>query len=214
MADNSVTIEFDEDQLNRVKADMFGIKNGAKKVLNRSIAKTLGNVKADTVNRIFARVNLSKTFIRDGDTTNRYHKGIKIWHNRSTISGRVYSIGVRVPLIYFTGTKQLKSGMVKAKVLRAGALKNIPHAFITTLKSGHKGVFWRKTIYHRKWIKGYPYAAMAEKPYKLPIEQRYAPRVQDFFANKLTLQKIQGNADYRLLFNMKHELDYELDRLP
>lgn len=214
MADNSVTIEFDENQLDRVKADMFGIKSGAKKVLNRSIAKTLTNVKTDTVNRIFARVNLSKGFIRDGDTTKRYHKGIKTWHNRSTISGRVYSIGVRVPLIYFTGTKQLKSGVVKAKVLRSGALKVIPHAFITTLKSGHKGVFWRKTIYHRKWVKGYPYATMADRPYKLPMLQRYGPRIQDFFANKITLQKIQGNADYRLLFNMGHELDYELDRLP
>ena len=214
MAANSVTIEFDENQLDRVKADMFGIKNGAKKVLNRSIAKTLGNVKADTVNRIFARVNLSKTFIRDGDTTNRYHKGIKIWHNRSTISGRVYSIGVRVPLIYFTGTKQLKSGMVKAKVLRSGALKVIPHAFIATMKSGHASVFWRQKIMHRKFRPGYPYANMADKPYKLKIKQLYGPRVQDFIAHKLTLLKIQGNADYRLLFNMKHELDYELDRLP
>jgi len=213
VASSSFSIDFDESQLQRVQDDLSAIKNGAKKVLNRSIAKTLTNTKTDVVNRLYARVNLSKTFIRDGDTAKRYHKGVKTWHDTNAISGRVYTTGYTVPLIYFTGTKQLASGVVKAKVLRSGVMKVLPHAFITTLKSGHKGVFWRETIYKRKWVKGYPYAAMAQK-YKLPIKQLYGPRVQDFLASKTMILQAQAYADYRLLFNTEHELDFELSKLP
>ena len=214
MASSSFSIDFDESQLQRVQDDLSAIKNGAKRVLNRSIAKTLTNTKTDVVNRLYARVNLSKTFIRDGDTTKRYHKGVNTWHDTNAISGRVYTTGYRVPLIYFTGTKQLASGVVKAKVLRSGSMKVLPHAFITTLKSGHKGVFWREKIFKRKWIKGYPYANMADKPFKFPIKQLRGPRVQDFLANKTMILQAQAYADYRLLFNTEHELDFELRKLP
>jgi len=214
VASSSFSIDFDESQLQRVQDDLSAIKNGAKRVLNRSIAKTLTNTKTDVVNRLYARVNLSKTFIRDGDTTKRYHKGVNTWHDTNAISGRVYTTGYRVPLIYFTGTKQLASGVVKAKVLRSGSMKVLPHAFITTLKSGHKGVFWREKIFKRKWIKGYPYANMADKPFKFPIKQLRGPRVQDFLANKTMILQAQAYADYRLLFNTEHELDFELSKLP
>jgi hypothetical protein len=215
VAETSVTIDFDQEQLNRVKADMSGIKNGANKVLNRSIAKTLTNVQADTVNRLFGTLNLKKGFIKNGDTKKRYHKGVKKFHSYPNITGKVYSIGVRVPLIYFGSPSQLKSGKgVNVKVLRSGSLTLLKHAFIATMKSGHASIFWRQKLFGRKWIKGYPYAAMADKPYKLPVEQLLGPRVQDFMAKKETILKIQANADYRLLFNMEHELDYMLDRLP
>lgn len=209
------TIKFDEAQLNRVKSDMFGIKNGAEKVLNRSIAKTLTNVKADTVNRLFALLNLKKGFIRDGDTTERYHKGVKTFHNRAAISGRVYSTGFQVPLIYFGSPTQLKSGAgVKVKVLKSGSLQLLKHAFIMTADSGHKSIFWRQKIMGRKWIRGYPYALMAKKPYRLPVKQLRGPKVQDFLAKKEVNLAILGNADHRLLVNLDHELDYMLDRLP
>lgn len=211
----SFTIDFNQAQLDRVKADMFGIKNGAEKVLNRSIAKTLVNVKTDTVDRLFAVLNLKKGFIRDGDTKKRYHKGVNTFHSYADVSGKVYSIGIRVPLIYFGSPTQLKSGAgVKVKVLKAGTLKLLPHAFIFMAKSGHKTIAWRQKLYGKKWIKGYPYAAMADKPYKLPVEQLLGPRVQDFMAKKEINLKIIGNADYRLMYNMEHELDYVLDRLP
>ena len=214
MADG-ITIKFNQVQLDRVKADMFGIKNGAEKVLNRAMAKTLTNVKTDTVNRLFAVLNLKKGFIRDGDTTKRYHKGVKTFHNRSAITGKVYSTGIRVPLIYFGSPTQLKSGAgVKVKVLRSGSLKLLKHAFIMVADSGHRSIFWRKKIFGRKWIRGYPYARMAKKPYKLPVEQLLGPRVQDFWAKKAINLAVLGNADHRLLVNMEHELEYMMSNLP
>ena len=80
--------------------------------------------------------------------------------------------GRRQPLLMFQA-KQLRKG-VKITVKRGGR-SLLPHAFIATMKSGHKGVFTREP-----------------KAKRLPIGEKFTISVAEMFGSKTIVDSIEA----------------------
>lgn len=74
-----------------------------------------------------------------------------------------------------------------------GARKRYPHAFITTMRSGHRGVFQR--------------AARG----RLPIHELFGPSIARVFGRKIP-GRLEQTSD-TVLKKVKHEIEYEIMRL-
>lgn len=110
--------------------------------------------------------------------------GLKVGDIKSAISIRrangnelragVRALGRPIPLIGY-GARQTRLGVT---VNVKNGRKLIPHAFIATVGSGHKGVFVRVGNQH-KWV------SKNGKRYQsgLPIKQLYGPSIPAAFAN-------------------------------
>jgi Prophage minor tail protein Z (GPZ) len=88
---------------------------------------------------------------------------------------RLRARGLPIPLIEY-GAKQTKGGVsVRVKSGR----RTLRHAFIATMKSGHKGVFVREGKGHKRVTKkGRSYMS------GLPIKELYGPSIPDSLSNE------------------------------
>jgi hypothetical protein len=135
-----------------VTADLAGVSakamRGAIRAMNRAIAS--------------GRTAMVREMARD--------TGLKVGDVRDALSIREASLAVaqasfgaglkRIPLIYFKA-RATKRGVTYALT---GSRNRISNAFLATMKSGHQGVFARKT------------------PKRLPIVERFGPSLGHVFA--------------------------------
>ncbi|MBI4720826.1 MAG: phage tail protein [Chitinivibrionia bacterium] len=166
------SIRIDRAQLADVKATFAGVGNIAPKVISRSINRALDGVKTDgsrLVNQqITAKVSvIKKSFTMSRATVNR-------------LTGTASSSGKPLPLIEFS-FRQTKKG-VTIQIFRNKARKLIPGAFITTVKNGHSGVFWR--VYHetKKPVRPKVSYGRLPKKYRLPMKELFGPRTPDILS--------------------------------
>lgn len=103
----------------------------------------------------------------------------------ATLEAIVRGRGVPLPLILF-GARQTKAG-VSAKAW--GETKIYPGSFMATMKSGHRGVFIRKT---RK---------------RFPIKELYGPGVAQVMAKEAVTASLESYAIERLEANVMRQLD-------
>lgn len=140
--------------------------------------QTIGKESRDEVR---SELNLPSTAIRDRMKIHRPRTG------PPGVEARISAAGM--PLIAFTGTRQLKRG-VSVKVKRKGSRKVIGSAFIADVqgRSGfqtnvHRGVFARK-------FKG------AKRVGRLPIEQLFSSRPSDVLREQRRARRIlEAGAD-------------------
>jgi len=201
-------IDINPAQIREVEAMFAGIGNSATKVLTRAINKTLTGVRTDMTDEAYQELNTTKTVIRSAVKINR-----ATW---SDISGKCFRAGKPLSLSKFTGTAQRAKG-VSVKVLRSGNRTILGHAFIATMRSGHVGVFWRKTDKVGTGTKSLladksDYGRLPEH-LRLPIKELYGPRVEDILAKAGRWKNVEDKANARLLKNMEQEIAYELSRL-
>jgi hypothetical protein len=92
--------------------------------------------------------------------------------------------------------------------------KIVPGTFIATMKSGHKGVFWRE--WHdqvkKPKDKNMVYGRLPQM-YRLKIKERSGPRVPDIMGNDPVMKIILAKAEVRLHNNLEHELEYEMSKM-
>lgn len=205
-----------------VEKMLAGLKGVGTRVTVRAVNKTLSGVKTDASAAIRAEVTAKKAAV---DDTFKISKA-----SEANPSAYIASTGKPLALIDYSA-RQTNKG-VSVQVRKDHTRKVVPGTFIDAMKSGHKGVFWRKwheTSGSQKssksdraimrsgfvWsakLKRYISIAWLPKKYRLPIEERYGPRVPDIMSNDPVMKSILAKADDRLHKNLVHETDYEMSK--
>lgn len=216
------TIKMNETDRLNVEKMLSGLKGMGNRVTMRAVNKTLSGVRTDASAAIRVEVTAKKAAV---DDTFKISKA-----SEANLSAYIASTGKPLALIDYS-SRQTNKG-VSVQVRKDRTRKVIPGTFIASMKSGHKGVFWRRwheTSGSRKINKtdraimrsGYVwsanlnrYVSMAwlPKKYRLPIEERYGPRVPDIMSNDPVMKSILAKADVRLHTNLLHETEYELSK--
>lgn len=197
------------------------IKGAAPRVAMRAINKTMTGTKTDASSAIRAIITAKKSAV---DETIKITKATE---NNPT--AYIASTGRPLALMNYS-SRQTKKG-VSVQVRKDRPRKVVAGAFMATMKSGHKGVYWRKWhgrvitqlsradiaiersgfIWSAK-LKRYISIAWLPKEYRLPLEELYGPRVPDIMSNDPVMNVILSKADTRLHTNLLHETDYELSK--
>jgi hypothetical protein len=200
------SVEVSKTDLAEVERALTGIKNGYAKVVSRSLNRTITGVRTDAVREIQMVITPTAKTIRATFTM--------IKASPRKLTAAVKSSGNALPLIEYRARATKKGVTVQVKKKSKRSL--ISRAFIATMKSGHKGVFFRDYIFNlypaRKARHGVAYATMPRK-YRLPIEELYGPGVPDILSNDSVMKPILKKANERLHKELGNQLNYELSKL-
>ncbi len=207
MAGDLFTIKINEAQLADVKTMLRGMDKLANTVIVRAMNKTLTGVKTDASTEIRKEITATKKVV---DATFVISKATASANGFT--GGSIRSTGRPLPLISFSA-RQTKLG-VSVQVKRNRSRKVIPGTFIATMKSAHKGVFWREWHGGGKASpkKKIPYGRLPRE-YRLPIAERFGPRVPDILSNEPIMKSVLDQADERMRKNLDHELSFEMSKL-
>jgi hypothetical protein len=214
-------MKINETDMARVKAMLGGLTGAGTRVTVRATNKTLAGVKTDASSAIREEVTAKKAAV------DKTFKTVKATEANPT--AWIASTGIPVPLIDYSARQTTKG--VSVQVKKSSARKVVPGTFITSMKTGHKGVFWRKwhsgakgklnktesAISRSGWIwsaklRRWLSIAWLPREYRLPIKERTGPRVPDIMGNEPVMRRILAQADDRLHKNIVHETDYELSK--
>lgn len=193
-------VEINEVDVRDFKLFLTAQGNDAKKILVRSINRALPGVRTDAKDEIAKVTTLKKSIMHKHMTIKKAYgvKPIGIFDTTSK----------PIPLINYSA-RMTKKG-VTVQVLKSSSNRAlIRHAFVATMKSGHKGVFWREAedFPRIKFKSGVSYGALPRK-FRLPITERYGPRVSDFLGEKTLMAKVMDKSGTRWVKAM----DYEVTR--
>jgi len=197
-----IEIKFNEADVAHVKSMLRGIDDVVPKVLSRAINDTLAGVKTDASAEIRSIITAKKSAV---DGTFRTVKATV-----TQLSGLVSSSGPPLPLIEFSA-RQTKAG-VSVQVKKKNPRSVIKGAFIQTLKSGHKGVFWREWHGAKGPVKKIAYGKLPKK-YRLPMKQLFGSRIPDILGDDPVMNAVLAKADDRIHKAVDKELNYELSKL-
>jgi len=126
-------IRYDNNKIKQLERELAGFpKNSLPKVMSRALNRTATEARTKTSRMLAGEIGLKVKDVRERITLSR--ASYRNWRSSIKISRR------RIPLIRF-GAKQTKKGVTYKK---AGERVLIRHAFVTTMASGHTGVFKRK----------------------------------------------------------------------
>jgi hypothetical protein len=133
---------------------------------------------------------------------------------KSDMTADITCLGKPLPLIEYSARSVVKG--VSVQVFKKVTRTVVRHAFIATMKSGHKGVFWRDTkLSGTKWKVGKrmvlpsPYTGSKLTKYQLKITERYGPRIPDIFDDADIINPTMANASIRF----DDRLEYHTERL-
>ncbi len=207
-----INIKMNTDDVSRVKTMLADIKGAPERVMSRAINKTLTGVKTDASTAVREIITAKKSAV---DATFKSSKATV-----AKISASLQSTGKPLPLIEYAARQTMKGVSVQVKKLKPRTV--LKGAFITTVRSsqqaaagssGHTGVFWRtwhdKPANSKGKLRKIPYAKLPKK-YRLPVEQKFGPRVPDILGDMPVMAVVLKKADERMHTNMERELNYEL----
>jgi len=217
-----IQIYINQDDVAKVKTMMAGILDGATKVMVRALNLTLTGVKTDASTEIRNIITAKKSTV---DATFKTSKA-----TATKLSATFQSTGRPLPLIAYS-VNQTQKG-VSVQVRKDKPRKVLAGAFIATIKSGHKGVYWRVYrstrkksgkidtaigrsgyVFNSKTGRYFPIWALP-KAYRLPIKERFGPGITDYLGDKGPIMaKVLAEAVDRLHTNIEHELNFELSKL-
>lgn len=210
-----IKVEPNQVDIKRYRATLGAIKKNTEPVVYRAINKSIGINRTFSIDKAYAYLNLTKTYIRT-----KYKAKSGKWLELKAGPGRLYGqywhTGKPIGLINFIGTRELKNGFVSVKVLRQGKRRQLRHAFIKSIK-GVPNVWQRKpsarggrtpTRTRQQYAAIMPY--LAEK-YRLPIERVEGPRLQDIFSGSV-LSEVEKHAVETFQRKLDEQLVYELNR--
>jgi len=200
---NSISVQFNEQQLAEVY-HLFGQMNDLpSKIFSRAINRTMDGTKTDMSSGIRTVLNAKK---KDVDRLILISKCTP-----GTLSGRVKLSGKLLPMRTFS-PKQTSKG-VKVKLYVNKEAEVIPSAFMATMKNGYQGVF--KRVY-----KGTPTGMPVNKrwnrlpeAYRLPIRQLFAPSQVTIFIKDEIFNPFKRSVEKRLEVDLQREINYELSKM-
>ncbi|MFA5458256.1 MAG: hypothetical protein WC119_10145 [Synergistaceae bacterium] len=163
-------IKVDQQQLDDAKRIFSGFPEIQNKVHYRALNKAMTGVRTDmtTASEKVLAVE-DKKQIKDVITIKKA--------SLNSPSANVKGTGKPIELSKYVA-QQMSMG-VMVKVLWGKPASLIKHAFLSRMKTGHRGVYWREK---RETVKpfrpGVPYGKLPKK-YRFPIKQLYGPSVAD-----------------------------------
>lgn len=214
-----MTAQVNQKDIQEVKALLGDLKDKYKNVMATSINKTLTTARTQATARIANELNLKSKRIKQDFTIRKA--------SYSNLSGALIAKGKPVGLIQF-GARQTAKG-VTVKVKRSEGRSLLKHAFIAKGKgksiskadgSVKEHVFWREK--ERKTMpapKRFPRGKISKKgwkwipdEYRLSLERRTGPRIEDIFANPKVLHPVTIQAQHVYLLNVENKIDEILRR--
>jgi hypothetical protein len=120
------------------------------------------------------------------------------------MTARLISSGARIPLIDFSarGPEPSRGRGRGVSYKLAGAGGRLPHAFIATMRSGHRGVFERSPGGKRRGPK--------PERSQLPIHEKFGPSIAVVFQHQIPVGEAR-RAEV-LVKNVQHEIEFALSR--
>lgn len=226
---NSVSIQFNDEQIAEVYRTFGSLNDMPNKIFSRAINRTMDGAKTDMSTAIRSVLNAKKKDVDRLILISRCSPG--------TLFGRVTLSGKLLPLRAFN-PKQTSSG-VTVRLYKNKDKSSFQSAFIATMKSsGYVGVFRRKwheskskkrgkgmpPAFLRKTMarQGYFYnsktkcfvpAGILPKPYRLPIKQIFAPSQVTIFIADEIFNPFKESVDRRLDVDLQREINYEMGNL-
>jgi len=193
----------DQVQLEKAKRVFSGMPELQRKIHQQALNKTMTGVRTDMARAAQKEVTAAYGTLLESVTIKKA--------SANDPSAYVKSKSKPLPLVKYT-VRQKKDG-VMVQVLKSKPATLIKHAFITTMKNGHKGVFWRSYKGDRKPVsKKIPYGALPKK-YRLPIKELYGPSTPDALKHMGVLDGVLKQADERLHTAYDSVLDNEMRKL-
>jgi len=187
--------KIDNADLAEIRATINTFKYGAKLVISRATNDSLSGLKTESVRLIGQKVALKAAVIRE----TFYLKKTTV----ADLSAHIENRSFPIPLIEFQAT-DVKKG-VSVRILRSKPKFTVPHAKIMTMRSGHRGVFWR--AYTGKRVAFDPtkvYGNLYKTKYSLPIFELWGPRIPDIFDDPDIMEPVLKNANVRLQERLEH----------
>lgn len=170
-----IMVRLDASQFNLAVARL---KDRAPRAIARALNRAAVSTRTAMVRAVARDIGLPVGTVREATRTENAIP--------TNLTARVIARGSRIPLIDFRA-RQTKSG-VSARL--AGGAGKYPHAFIATMRSGHRGVFRRSG------------------PRRLPITELHGPSIVHVF-NKHREAGIEAG-EASLVKNLTHELRFAL----
>lgn len=157
------------------------------KAASRALNKTITSVNAEAARQIKADLGngMPIAAIKAGLT--------RINATPKKLYAAIYAKGRRIPIIKLNPKARQDNAGVSYKNKGRGRI-HIPHAFLATMKNGHRGVFKRKGTA------------------RLPITELMGPSLPKVFSNEVILRALERMAKTRWLKVFKHELEYALSK--
>lgn len=184
----AVAVDVEKDAISSARAMLAGIPGAFKKAMGSTLKRTATSGKA------FAAKELRKQyFLKSADFKKYTHSGIKYRSDAAETSVTIEYKGKHIPLLRFG--VQIVNGRVKAHVKRSEPLKLLHNkdtdrdAFVTTLKTGHRGIFDRLT------------------EQRVPITELFGPSAPQMMKNNEVLHE---KLDEHVKEVFKKRLDHEV----
>lgn len=136
-----LTFTPDPAQYAELRSILGNTPNRIRNVLRSAVNRTAAKAQVIVIRTITHEVNIKASDIRGN--AHRFGGVVVKKARGAELSARVTVTGSRIPLYRF-GAKQTKRG-VTYRIKKGGGRGIAPSAFIATMRSGHTGVFKRKT---------------------------------------------------------------------
>ena len=176
-------IRFDDDKLKQLQRELKNFPKALPKVMSRGLNRTATSARTAISRSLSKRIGLKIKDVRDKLTLHR--ATYSNWRSAVVVSGKKFG------LIKF-GAKQTKKG-VTYKHERKRIL--VRHAFIATMKTGHRGVFLRKG------------------PARLPIKEIKGPSLAQVYTGaRDQVNRIQSEFSAKLARNIHDQVNLILKR--
>ena len=178
-------IEITTEQMERVNLILSGIPKAAGKVFYYAINRGLGTVRIQSSKSVAKRYRILQKDFRSAANI-REKKA-----SQSDLVGEIAFAGTSIPLIkYNVNPPQPKKQTVSISVLRETTGKELRHAFVARMQSGHVGVFERTTPNVKR----------------LPIDQLYGPPAAGMVRKTENLNEIEAAAQATINTRIEHEI--------
>jgi len=170
--------------------------NLTEKAMVRALNRTATTVRAEAARRIRERYNLKSRVLKDQ---------IRIRNaTKAELRAVVQASGRPIPLVEFDA----RSGATGATVRVSRVRKPVAHAFIATMKSGHRGVFLRVEKGSRK----YRNQRVRKGGSDLPVAELFGPSLPQAFTSKQVMDAIVAAARERFPKAFEQEARYYLSK--
>jgi hypothetical protein len=188
----TASIQFNEQQVNEVRALLSNIQNGAERAIRTSINRTLDGAVTLATKRIGETVTLKASLIKDHITKDRAT-------NRDL--GALMRIqSRRMPLAAFSTNPSAANSQIRdqgngvsVKVFKNKAPTRFRHAFFARMPNGYIGLFQRQTTK------------------SLPIDELMGPFLGSVYDNTPGLgHDVEQTSAERLLRELDHQVRYLL----
>lgn len=165
-------------------------REGVPKAASRALNKTLTTITAEAARQIKVDIGGGTGGIKIKDIKAQLQK---FFAKPKSLTATLHAKGKRIPIIKIDPNVVLTATGVAYR--SGGTTQEIPHAFLASVKNGHRGVFVRKG------------------DTRLPIGEKFGPSVPKVFQNRAVVDAIQKMARLRWSQVFQHELYYELQKM-